>query len=929
MEISKIAEAMKNSQKEFDPKVFKDFLDKHKVTKQSDYTHTSFKGGKYYIEAEDNDEYLRLYKYYDGKSFGMVEFAKCFSRYIRFDLDLHFKESTKIKKQNICDIVGYIKTEINKYYDVDYDVYVLMRKSPTQKNDICKNGIHIQIPDIVTKNDYITKFIRKELISNNNLINLFKNMEVINPITDIIDECVYTGNGWMQYGSDKGTDSSNAYKVKYIVDKDNQMKKYKEDNINLVELFSLRNKMKPTDINKKGLDIIEKIYEEDNEMERNKIIVQEKKKEEIEKRKAERKYDDVVDKDFIKELVGCLNANRVDDYKTWSELGWCLKSIDEGLFDLFDKLSTNSGKYDGSAVEKFWDKSVAGNYTMGTLRYWAKQDNPEKYDKVCDKYKKYDMSNTLPVEWDGDTIALDFSKRYFDKFIYQNKIMYYFNGVYWEEDDELLNIKSFISNNYKRELRNINIKIRNYKLSKTNNPGVIKDIEESYEIKDACISSITKLSSKNHITDCSKLYLNNKDIEFDTKPYLFCFKNKVWDLTKGEFIIPNPLDYMTITCGYNYEEDEEIETKLIQMDKLLSTIFPVKEEKDYFCRVLSTAMCGIQIEKLFILNGNGRNGKGVIDELTMKMLGNYGLDANISIITDKRKGGANVEMSELNKKRLLVFKEPPEDATMNMSTIKDITGSGIINARTIYKDKTDTELTNTTFLEVNKRLEIASKISNADIDRIVDILFRSTFKSKSKLETLEKQLGEIPEYNYEGNKFYKTKEFTEQYKIVLFHYLQPYFQEVYTNNDWELDVNKPQFIIDRTNEYLQSNDLLYSWFKDMCEDYELIGDNFYKEKVKYDTGCKNDFITLKQILTDFKGTEIYTNLTKIQKRKYTNKGFIDEVMTNEFLKIFYKKRHQFTIDGKCKNIANCLMGYKRVTKETEQNNENDCDEDNI
>jgi len=259
----RVAEAVRIAEEDkFNPKVFKDFIDKRKATKSSDYTHTSFIGGKYYIEAEDNDEYLRLYKYFNGKSFGMVEFPKTLSRYIRFDLDLHFKESTKITKENICDIVSFIKTEINKYYDVDYDVYVLMRKSPTQKNDIYKNGIHIQIPDIVTKNDYITKFIRSELISNKDLIKVFKNMEVINPITDIIDECVYTSNGWMQYGSDKGTESSNAYKVKYIVDKDNEIKKYKEDNKNLVELFSLRNKMLPTDINQKGLDIVEKIYEE-------------------------------------------------------------------------------------------------------------------------------------------------------------------------------------------------------------------------------------------------------------------------------------------------------------------------------------------------------------------------------------------------------------------------------------------------------------------------------------------------------------------------------------------------------------------------------------------------------------------------------------------------------------------------------------------
>ena len=920
MDASKIAEAMKNSQKEFDPKVFKDFLEKRKASKRGDYTHTSFKGGKYYIEAEDNDEYLRLYKYFNGKSFGMVEFPKTLSRYIRFDLDLVYDGCVKITKGHISKIVAYIKTEINKYYDVDYDIYVLMRNGRTfHSNGVqVKNGIHIQIPDIVTKNDYITKFIRSELISNKNLEKVFKDMEVVNPITDIIDECVYTSNGWMQYGSDKGTDSSNAYQVKYVVNKDNEIRTYKKDNKNLVELFSLRNKMVPTDINQKGLDIVEKIKNEENEIGRTKIIAQQKKQEEIQKRKAERKYNDVVDKDFIKELVHCLHHKRANDYKTWSELCWCLKSIDDGLFEIFDEFSKKSDKYNDSSVEKFWDTAKEGNYTIGTLRFWAKQDNPEKYDKVCDKYKKYDMSNILP-KVDDDSIAKDFSKRYNNKFIFQDEVMYYFNGIYWEIDNKNRKLKNFIANEYFTELYKILNKRWDKEKEEAKTEGQKDLIDKKYmELIDIICKPLKRNPYRKNLAECIESYLINDDIKFDTKPYLFCFKNKVWDLTKGEFIKPNPLDYMTITTGYNYEEDKDLENKLIEIDKLLSTIFPIKNEKEYFCRILSTSMCGIQTEKLFILNGSGRNGKGVIDELTMEMVGNYGLDGNICVITDKKKGGASVEFNELNKKRLIIFKEPPEDSKMNMATIKEITGSGKINARTLYEKKTNTLMNNTTFLEVNQRLEIGSKISNADIDRLVDIFCRSTFKSKSKLNQMKEQLGEIPEYHYEGNKFYKTQEFTEQYKIPLFHYLQKYFRNVYDDNDWELDVGKPQSIIDRTNAYLQANDLLFSWFKDVEEYGTEFGDKWNKESLKYSKGTKFDTISIRELLNDFKKSDIYENLTKAEKRKYTNKTFKEEIMTNEYLKIYYKKRYQFVIDGNKKDINNCIVGFKRETKHVEQ-----------
>ena len=39
--------------------------------------------------------------------------------------------------------------------------------------------------------------------------------------------------------------------------------------------------------------------------------------------------------------------------------------------------------------------------------------------------------------------------------------------------------------------------------------------------------------------------------------------------------------------------------------------------------ILATTLCGIPMEKFIVANGCGGNGKGVINELTAAMLGNY------------------------------------------------------------------------------------------------------------------------------------------------------------------------------------------------------------------------------------------------------------------------------------------------------------------
>ncbi len=91
----RIAKAMEISKYES----FEVFMKKQRVVKSSPFTHTSFKGGKYYIQSEDYDKYLDLYQLHKGASYGMVENPKD-SRYVRFDFDLHFIEATKISKKH-------------------------------------------------------------------------------------------------------------------------------------------------------------------------------------------------------------------------------------------------------------------------------------------------------------------------------------------------------------------------------------------------------------------------------------------------------------------------------------------------------------------------------------------------------------------------------------------------------------------------------------------------------------------------------------------------------------------------------------------------------------------------------------------------------------------------------------------------------------
>jgi hypothetical protein len=56
------------------------------------------------------------------------------------------------------------------------------------------------------------------------------------------------------------------------------------------------------------------------------------------------------------------------------------------------------------------------------------------------------------------------------------------------------------------------------------------------------------------------------------------------------------------------------------------------------------------------------------------------------------------EKAKLDKKRLVLFREPPEKNKFENSIIKILTGGGKFFARNLYENKTEKVLYNTTFV---------------------------------------------------------------------------------------------------------------------------------------------------------------------------------------------------------------------------------------
>jgi hypothetical protein len=119
----------------------------------------------------------------------------------------------------------------------------------------------------------------------------------------------------------------------------------------------------------------------------------------------------------ILEYIKCLSAERAKDFHTWIEVGWCLHNIhnkDETLLKQWIKWSKKAPQYAESCetdCREKWDEMADEGFGIGSLKLWAKEDNPKKYIPDKDKIKKYHIDN-ISLLWEKEIISCNTIKNF-------------------------------------------------------------------------------------------------------------------------------------------------------------------------------------------------------------------------------------------------------------------------------------------------------------------------------------------------------------------------------------------------------------------------------------------------------------------------------------------------------------------------------------
>jgi phage/plasmid-associated DNA primase len=615
---------------------------------------------------------------------------------------------------------------------------------------------------------------------------------------------------------------------------------------------------------------------------------------------------------FLTELTEIINQDLIDLRDSWIRLVWALANDnDYNNYEIARYLSARSPKYEEIEFNKIWS-SAKTRISIGTFIYYARESNEKQF------FKKKALTMVDWINLDSEVgLAKIFLGRSETDYIVKRencRELYSFHRGKWLLDSKSAILKCRITNDLSKFLVELRGQTNNRLRACIENLGMdnpeVKDMEAKIHTITSCLTTIMRTKQVNNIAE-SVLYnlacINFDDIEFDQNGYLFAFRDKVLDLKSLNFIETRREDFILTTTGFDYESVEQEDVN--ELNKLIESIFPNPEIRDYYLKVLSTCLYGIPVEQLFIANGGGGNGKGVINELMEELLGNYAYTAPIGILLGPLKTGNNPEVANMNKKRMVIFREPPENAKICWATAKEITGGKQINARKNYSNDTKTEMHAAQIIECNKKPGIDGRLDESALRRLRDVPFESTFTNDTKLLE-QKNLQNV----YPANSFYKSSEFRKQYKFALFKILVDYirdFKEKYNCLPIE-KMDAPEVIMNRSRDYISASDPIKEWFD---EQFELIANPSEKKK---DIIQNKEYLVVKDLLAMFKSSNYFLSSSKREQRQWTNKYFQEYLQTSINFKMYY---HPLLKSGEERIRTPVLINWREKIEEEEMEEE--------
>lgn len=372
-----------------------------------------------------------------------------------------------------------------------------------------------------------------------------------------------------------------------------------------------------------------------------------------------------------------LFSGQFEEYPSQSEadLAFCsmVAYFTDGNAELMDKAVRESQLYRDK-----WDKKhgadTYGNLTIKkALDGYTRRDFlPELY---MDKYYPYDDTGN------ADRFTDIFKDRVL--YSYTNKGWYIYDGKRW-----LFDTLGRINDYFEQS-----IEVMKKQGMTTNVPMLENETSEDYQkrlkaIRTAYEKHLTySRSNRGTVAGVKQsMHKNSVDIsEFDGNDMLINLENSIYDMVSGINIPHDATLKFTKKANVSYDESK----KCPRWEQFLREIF--NDDKDlikWIQKALGYSLTGKTSEQvMFILNGNGRNGKSVFLDVVSHIFGDYRTNIQPDSLMVKNSQGANSDIARLKGARFVTTVESNDGMRFNEGLVKQLTGGDTVTARFLHANE--------------------------------------------------------------------------------------------------------------------------------------------------------------------------------------------------------------------------------------------------
>lgn len=426
----------------------------------------------------------------------------------------------------------------------------------------------------------------------------------------------------------------------------------------------------------------------------------------------------------VKALLNLISDERADSRSDWFAIGSCLwnvtKGDDDGLMAWLE-FSEQSDKYNEAECICIWNSMKAYNYTIGTLKHYAKTDSPHEYAKICKERGDTLIDNA--VDGGHNDLAKLLHNEYGQEFVYSttDKTWYRFEKHIWADADKHFDLSERISDNNgaiiscfrqhitlaTAELRKMGRQEKRRKKKRDEDDedddekaseDVASKLHRKIDIMNKLIRQCKTSNFKQSVMkECQEVFRSNTFTDkLNTDPYLVAFKNGVYDFKSDCFRDGRPEDYLSKCLPIVHNDYATVDhPAVMEVEAFFRQVLTDDQVRAYFLDQVCQLFVGGNEDKAFLIwTGSGDNGKSVTQRLFEKMLGPLAVKVSTTLVTGEktRTGQAAPELARTgNGVRWLVMDEPSQEEKITTGTLKNLTGNDSYWARDLHQKGKDTK----------------------------------------------------------------------------------------------------------------------------------------------------------------------------------------------------------------------------------------------